>query len=245
MNPTIAHIYETLLVEDADGNRIDPFPTSLTRDRALPLYHLIRKTGARKTLEVGMAYGLSTLFMCQAHQDNGGGDHTAIDPFQRSLYKSIGLLNVQRAGLDRLLRFYEATSQQALPRLLEQQEQFDCIFIDGSHLFDDAFVDFYYADKLLRHGGYLAIDDIWTPGVLKMCGFVLRNRCYQLAPEFIVQRIGVGARLKALLKDVRRDPIDWHTICCSAQLAWNGFWGFCVLQKLEEGRRHWDHYRGF
>src|SRR5688572_19806288 len=98
VNPLIDRIYKSERVEDSSGNLVNPFPTSVSYDDGLALYNLIRKTKAANTLELGLAYGLSTLFICQAHHDNGLGYHTAIDPLERTHWKSIGLLNVQKAG---------------------------------------------------------------------------------------------------------------------------------------------------
>jgi len=70
----------------------------------------------------------------------------------------------------------------ALPRLCAEGERFDFVFIDGRHLFDCVLVDFFYVDRLLEVGGYVALDDLWMPAVRKVKSFILRNRSYELVP---------------------------------------------------------------
>jgi len=40
--------------------------------------------------------------------DNGQGTHTAIDPHEEHAYKSIGLLNIERANLNNLVSFFQS-----------------------------------------------------------------------------------------------------------------------------------------
>src|SRR5512145_68449 len=97
MNEIIAQIFSTGYVEDAQGERYPHGNSSVTFEVGTLLYDLVRALKPDKTLETGMAYGISTLFICQAHRDNGAGCHTAIDPFQEQTFKSIGLANIERA----------------------------------------------------------------------------------------------------------------------------------------------------
>jgi predicted O-methyltransferase YrrM len=93
MNQLLEQIYQTGRVEDAEGNSINPFPVATPSDTGTILYEIVKKYNLQKTLEIGMAYGLSTLFICQAHQDKGLGSHIAIDPGQTNKWKSIGVLS--------------------------------------------------------------------------------------------------------------------------------------------------------
>lgn len=232
-------------MEDADGHLLDPFPTSISRDKGLALYDLIRRTHAINTLEIGMAYGLSTLFMCQAHSDNGGGHHVAIDPAQSSRWQSIGLLNVKKAGLDHHLSFYEGPSCEVLPRLVLDQERFDFVFIDGKHVFDYALTDFFYADKLLNAGGHIMFDDLWMPSIRKVCGYVLRNRNYELAAQFVQKPFLRWRNTFILARNVVQSPFDIYSLCLSGYLLAKGFSTYCVIKKISTDNRAWDHYKPF
>jgi len=130
------------------------------------------------TLEIGFAYGGSTLVMASSHRDLGrqpAKQHTAIDPGQAFTWDDAGLLNINRAGLKGFLDFRQLYSCQALPNLLEEKRNFDFVYIDGSHLFEDVFIDFYYVNLLLSDNGIVLFDDCTTPDIKKLLRFIDRN----------------------------------------------------------------------
>ena len=51
----------------------------------------------------------------------------------------------------------------------------DLVFIDGWHTFDYTLVDAFYANELLRVGGYLVIDDAQHSGVAKCVRYIEPN----------------------------------------------------------------------
>jgi predicted O-methyltransferase YrrM len=179
MNDIIKQIYNDRSVQDADGNSINPFPSAIPEESGVILFHLVKNLELDNTLEVGMGYGLSTLHICQAHRERGCGRHVAIDPNQETNYKSIGRMNIQKAGLQDIVKLYVAPSHRVLPQLVELKEHFDLAFIDGCHRFDFALVDFFYIDMLLKDEGYLVLDDMWLPQIRKLVSYILRNRSYK------------------------------------------------------------------
>jgi predicted O-methyltransferase YrrM len=239
MNEIIRSIYTTGYVKDADGHSYPHNTSSVTFDVGHLLYEFVRVHRPLKTLEIGMAYGASTLFICQAHRDNGCGHHSAIDPFEETSYESIGLLNMERANLKDLLSFFPAPSDLVLPQLHAQNEQFDFVFIDGNHLFDYALVDFFFADKLLNIGGHIAIDDLWMPSVRKVASFVLRNKPYRLLSisseympttwEYVLQ---TGTR-------ILQNPFgrDWRLKLHPSNVAF--------FEKIAADSRSWKFHRSF
>jgi len=241
MNQLLTKIYETQAVEDAEGNQINPFPTATAWNIGTLFQELIKNHNLNSTLEIGMAYGLSTMFICQAHQDKGSGSHIAIDPFQSTMWKSIGLLNIKKAGLSDKLRFLEAFSYEALPQLLAERQQIDFAFIDGSHHFDYTLVDFFYVDKLLEIGGYVVFDDIWMPGIRKVLYFVLRNRMYELVD--VQPKTSWEKRLLRFTKRFLQNPLerDYKGIKYLPD-------NICILKKIADENpenRPWDFHRSF
>jgi len=207
------------------------------------LYEIIRTTNASKTLEVGFAYGLSTLFICQALADNGGGSHTAIDPVESTVWGGLGLRNIEKAGFRHMVRFFEACSHEVLPRLLAEREQFDFIFIDGYHVFDAVLLDFYYADRLVKPGAYIMFHDIWMPSVRKAIAFILRNRAYRLENKFIRERERFISWIVRGIKELWSNPFDLYS-SFFLQQCFNPA-SLVVLQKIADDKRLWDHYQGF
>jgi predicted O-methyltransferase YrrM len=178
-NALMTQIYQTGEVEDGQGSKIKAQPSPVTPETAEVLYRLVTDHKMARTMEVGLAYGLSALSICQAHKDKGGGFHLAMDPAQNTFWKSIGLLNVKRAGLENLFRFHEGFSHSVLPELVKEGGKYQMCFIDGSHLFDVCLLDFFYSDLLIDPGGILVFDDMWMPAVQKVVKFVLSNRLYE------------------------------------------------------------------
>src|SRR2546423_4282967 len=131
--PLIDRIYETGKVEAGDGSLLDAFPAALPEAHARELARIVREMELVRTLETGMAYGLSTLAICGGHEERGEGEHIAIDPHQSSDWRRIGGLNLERAGLAHRARVIEARSDEALPRLRDRGGRIDFALVDGLH----------------------------------------------------------------------------------------------------------------
>jgi len=267
MNAVIDAIYREQSFLAPTGETIKPFPVAIKRSEGEALYHLVRKIKPAATLEVGTAHGLSAMFICQALRDNANdaqndtpapsprppcrgctvGHHTAIDPYQ-SRFKNLGLYNIQRAGLSDLLTFHEEPSQTVLARFVTEKKSFDLIFIDGSHLFDSVFVDFYFADQLIPVGGLLIFDDLWMPAIRKTLRFILKNRHYQIAEEFMGDRPAFLARHVQNLKYQTRKKLKGKpNLGTGTEMTFhkgrNINW--CILQKTAADDREWDHFAPF
>jgi predicted O-methyltransferase YrrM len=177
--PLLEEIYATGRVEGEHGDVRVAEPTGIPRDHALWLAELVRSERLARTLETGAAYGLSTLAIAAVHAQRGSGSHIAIDPAAETVYSGIAMANVRRAGLEERVRLVVEASELALPRLVGEGVELDFALIDGSHLFDHVLVDFFYVDRMLARGGYVAFHDTWMPAIQDAVGFVLTNREYE------------------------------------------------------------------
>jgi predicted O-methyltransferase YrrM len=140
----------------------------------------------RKTIEIGMAFGGSCLIFANAHQElehEPSQQHIAVDPFQTTFWDSVALEKLQEAGLSNFVQHLEQRSAFSLPVLLAQEpESIEMAYIDGSHLFEDVFIDFYYLTLLSAPGGLLLFDDSTTPEVKKVLRFINVNLGHLLEP---------------------------------------------------------------
>jgi hypothetical protein len=59
------------VVARADGGRRDLFPVAIGLEEGLSLSEWVRKEQALSTLETGLGYGISTLFICEACSRTG------------------------------------------------------------------------------------------------------------------------------------------------------------------------------
>lgn len=167
---------------DRDGKAVTPRGLS-TVNNLVVLRNLHVELKSPATLEVGLAYGASALVFAQGHSDFGAppqAQHVAIDPFQDHLNHA-GTAALERAGLSGYLRHIAAFSDRALPALVEEGARFGMIYVDGSHLFEDVFIDCHYAAQLLDDGGVMVLDDSSDVHVAKAIAFVRRNMSHLLA----------------------------------------------------------------
>jgi predicted O-methyltransferase YrrM len=166
-----------------DPIRIDP-NIGIAIEQGAQLHQLVRANRAKRSLEIGFAYGLSTTWLLDALSAEEGASHIAIDPHQRWLWKGVGLHQVGRLdGIGPSFTHLEEWSMTALGRLIEQRRKFDFIFVDGNHRFDDILVDFYLCDYLLEPGGLMAFDDMWMQSMRAVASFIEKNRQYRIVDQ--------------------------------------------------------------
>jgi predicted O-methyltransferase YrrM len=162
---------------------VDMTPIAIGLEEGLALRDCVTREGALRTLETGLGYAVSTLFICEGLLANGTeGRHVAIDPFQlhelpgqRTAFAGAGLALIEEAGLDDLVEFYPEESELVLPRLLAEGTRFDLAFLDGNHRFEGVFLDLVYSGRLLKEGGIVFVDDTQLPGVRRAVEFCLTN----------------------------------------------------------------------
>src|SRR5918992_1376202 len=170
----VEQAYRRGSVPDAAGNAIDLAPHSVEPEAGAALRALAVDEGAERTIEVGLALGMSALFLCQAVLPRGGR-HVAIDPFQRDSWNGAGLRTLREAGVEDLVEVIEEESQLALPRLVSEGREFDLAFVDGDHRFEGVFLDLYFMTRLVRPGGLVVVDDMWMPAVRTAVAYVEKN----------------------------------------------------------------------
>jgi len=158
MNPVLAEMFATGAVVAPDGST-RPLNYNISPEEGAAIQRLIRETKPRVTLEVGCAYGVSTLFICEALAEVGGERHIVIDPVQEQGWSGLGLFSAKRAGFGDLIEFHGEPSHSALPALVKTERRVDFALIDGWHTFDYVMVDFFYVDLLLTVGGIAMLDD--------------------------------------------------------------------------------------
>ena len=160
------------------GRRFESAPGVSTIQNLRYIRDLMRQYAPSNTLEIGMALGASCVTFASMHVELGhlpDGDlanHVAIDPFQGTVWDDAGRLILANTGLDQFVEVVELPSCIALPRLLSEGRKFGIIYIDGSHLFEDVFLDAYFGMRLLNDGGYLLFDDCADRHVKKVLSFL-------------------------------------------------------------------------
>jgi predicted O-methyltransferase YrrM len=153
VNPVLREMIDTGLVRTADGQGTIPLHSNIPEDEGKSLQALVSSVAPMTSLEVGLAYGVSALFICDALKP--GARHICIDPNQQGgpwgdEWQGIGLANLHRAGYTGMIDFRAEPSFLALPTLVRDGTKLDFAFIDGLHTFDYALTDFFFVDRMLR-----------------------------------------------------------------------------------------------
>lgn len=211
VNTVLQKMYSEQAVYDKNNKKIK-YNSGVGPVEGWHLYNLVKSNQFNKILEVGMAYGTSALFMCQALKENNApGYLISIDPNQSTQWEGIGRLNIERAGLLKYHRIMETTSDKAMAYLLSSNidgdapESFDMVFVDGMHLFDYTLLDIYFAAKLVRLYGVIVIDDIRHKGVAKAIKYINLNYKFLKLIE-----INVASQTMATYVKIADDTRLWN-----------------------------------
>jgi predicted O-methyltransferase YrrM len=246
MTPTLEEILRTRRVCAPDGTKIS-LDYEITVSEGEKLQELIIDKRPIVSLEVGLGYGISALFICEAMSKIGGKRHILIDP--DPWHQGAGLHNLRKSGFGSLVDFRQHESQVALPQILAEGTRIDFAFIDGWHTFDHVLVDFFYIDKMLRVGGVVAFDDAHQSAVHQVCRFVATNRAYRVCAVVggtPFKRLGAriarwGAGHSQLLRRLMHNRISETDE--SLGFFWNS--RFIAFEKLSDDTRRWDFHREF
>lgn len=174
MNPILKQIIESEIVTSEDGMQYR-LHSHLPSIEGAILTEWIKNLKPKAILEIGLAYGISSMIICDAASTYSLQSYDIIDCFQRGEWKSIGLCNLEKSGYLRHITFHEERSEIQLPLFLKEKKKFDFVFVDGDHRFNHVFVEFYYIDKILKTGGTIVFDDAHLDSLQKVFSFI---ECY-------------------------------------------------------------------
>ncbi len=168
-------------VARSDGTAHSLFPVAVGGAEGAAIRSWVVRERAARTIEIGLGYGISALFICEGLLASGGPDarHVAIDPNQ-ARFSDCGRQVLDEAGVTGLAEHHAEESQIVLPRLWSEGHRFDLAFVDGNHRFDAVFVDLFYLGRLLRPGGIVFLDDYQLPGIARAAAFFLANLGWNL-----------------------------------------------------------------
>ncbi|HET6229095.1 MAG TPA: class I SAM-dependent methyltransferase [Longimicrobiaceae bacterium] len=226
-NPIVRQILVDGIVRDAAGTEL-PAGSNISIEHAEALRRAVLEQRPRTVLEVGMAYGTSSLVILTALDEIGeGGRLVTVDPYQGTSWQSIGRLNVERAGFAASHTLLEAPDYLALPKLLEDGLRVEMAYVDGMHTFDYTLLDFFYVDKMLEAGGLAGFNDCGMSAVDRVLKYVVSHRKYAEVPVVPRRYQGRNAAVSAVRRVLNRPTNDRY------------------FRKLEEWEPAWNFYARF
>lgn len=184
--PTLAEMVLTGTVIGRSGSKHETASLSSANTLTV-LRNLALAEKPVRTLEVGLAYGGSALALCATHKDLGrqpAHQHTAIDPYQAKVWDNAGVMAIEKAGLEGYFDCRHESSALFLPQMVRDGAAgtINLAYIDGSHLFEDVFIDWYFVARLLADQGVVVFDDNSDPHVGKVIQFVRKNFAKSFVP---------------------------------------------------------------
>lgn len=247
MTHILSEIYTTGVVRDRDGHQ-HRLHSNVNPLEGQFLEELVAKDPAiKRTLEIGCAYGLSSLHLLQALATRDQAHHTIVDPFQFDQWHGVGVENIERAGFSNYA-LVQQRSEEFLPALAASEPaSLDLVFIDGFHTFDHTLVDLFFANRLIRVGGYIVVDDCSFSAVAKAVSYVEQYPAYQIHSQSPSE-----ASLKRRMADLASTilPPRIATKVLPQELydriyIRTRFSTMVALQKTAEDDRPWDWFRPF
>lgn len=254
-NTFVKGLFQKQIVQDEALNEI-PLHSGVSERDGEFLQKIISENKFKNTIEVGCAYGISSLYICAATSQYENYSHTIVDAFQTD-WKNIGILNLKRAGFTSF-ELIEKLSEIALPQLLEQNKKYDFAFIDGWHTFDHVMIDFFYINRMLEVGGIITFHDLDMPSQKKLFRYILNYPCYEFVDSVkdVVTKKTLNVRIKELFfvaplrlisKAVpqrnRHEMFSGELLKSDAQMGLNGT--VLAIRKTKEDNRDWRWFENF
>jgi predicted O-methyltransferase YrrM len=181
LHPVLQSIYKTSAF----------YPTVTPFTQGYRLYELARQYRLHRTLEIGLAYGGSALFLAEAHRSKQVGIHYAADPFQERDYDNRAIDSIAEAGLQDYFTCLPVMGRDALRGSARAGLDFDLVYIDGDHGLPAVLDDFLNANAVLRSGGLLAFDDSHWPSGRRVRETIERHFPYRVLEEHNSDRFTV------------------------------------------------------
>ncbi|CNI52817.1 Uncharacterised protein [Mycobacterium tuberculosis] len=126
---------------------------------------------------------------------------------------------------------------------MREGAQFDLVFIDGWHTFDQTLVDMYFANRLIKVGGYMLIDDASWPSVSKAISNFANYPCYRIVGGSAMVWVRALNLLGAILKPVAETIFPrWLYDYVYRMVKYPSV---VALQKVAEDKRSFRWFRSF
>lgn len=247
-NAVIDEIYRTRIVRDESGNEYNLIG-EIDAAEGDYLHRLISADlSVTKTLEIGCAYGLSALHICEALRGRANASHTIVDPWQMGPWHGVGITHLNRAGID-FFRLIPEGSELALPTLIRGESgTFDLVFIDGVHTLDHTLLDLFYANRLIRVGGYIIVDDCRFRSVSAAISYFNNYPSFETVTDPVVAVHSMKQRISKAITRVLRPGLARMTLPTSIYDRYYRrilFPSMIALKKIGEDTRSWAWYEGF
>ena len=179
---------------DANQTAHDIRLSALTESEARVLAQIVLTFGPCGSLEIGLASASSCVAIAAARRHVGLSEkHVALDPFQQTNSGSLGLLEIERAGLADYVSWFGVRSEDYLSAAAARGEKFDFVFVDGGHDIGQTVTDAFYIHRVLNPRGVVAFHDsslFSTGAAVKYLALECGYSLLPLPADSVIKRIG-------------------------------------------------------
>jgi predicted O-methyltransferase YrrM len=151
--------------------------SSIKSEEGLTIYNTIIKNNFTKCLEIGMGYGISSIYILLALKKSINNDKklVSIDMLESKQWKNFGMKILKFFEMIKYHQLIENMHYIELPKIVEMKENFDFIFINSWYSFENMIVILFYCSKILRKDGIIIINEIYQPNIYKCIKFIDNN----------------------------------------------------------------------
>lgn len=250
MLDTLNKAFETSQIQMSDEVYV-PLHSNTSKYQGLFLQQLFDDIKPEKTLEVGLAYGISALFILEKHKEYNHNEksHIVIEPFP---WGGVAEYNIKKEGLFKLLKIFYQKSHDVLPVLYQQNERIQYAYVDTTKVFDIVLQDFYFIDKLLDVNGIIILDDCnggW-PGVQRVARFINVLPHYKIFKTYnksirSIKRKIVEKVVRSLINSVPFKDMFYPSSNFKTDEELGLDYSCIAFQKISEDSRNWDWDKSF
>ena len=244
MTELLEKIFNTREFKNSKGETIK-IHSETFRSQCVFLQDLIKQYNFRNSIEIGFAYGTSTVAILEEITKNSG-THTVIDPFQNKHWGGNGIDLVNQSGFSKDMIFIEDFSYSALPELLKSGKKYDFAYIDTTKILDYLVVDFFFLDKMIEVGGIISFDDVHFPGIRKLLRYLSQFPHYEVIGQYPKNKKQNRSLKQSLFLKLFPKQINNLRENISVSDFDLGVNANCIaLKKISEDDRRWDWYTKF
>jgi hypothetical protein len=245
MLTTLTEIFGKMKIETPDHTFVE-LHSHTPKEQGFFLQKIFDEVQPVTSLEVGLAFGISTLFILEKHREKESlpGSHIVIEPFP---FGGVAEHNLKKEGVLDLADIRYQRSDEVLPRLFYEGRRVQFAYVDTTKLFDTVMQDFYFIDKMLDVNGVFILDDCggaW-PGIQRVARFINTLPHYRVFARH--DRTDLSAKRRFFHKltsaIIKRIPFKKSVFQTSSFLS-NEDLGLdyaCIaFQKIANDSRNWD-----
>jgi hypothetical protein len=248
----IEKIFSSGFIEINSNGETVKLHSNTNIEQGLFLQKIFKFVKPINTLEVGLAYGISALFILEMHKmyNQKNGIHTAIEPDE--YWGRAAIHNIEKAGLSNYFKVERCFSDQILPILYHNGYRIQYAYVDTTKRFDIVFQDCYFLDKILDIGGVIILDDCggsW-PGIQRVARYMLNLPHYKLLDKIGKYKYSKIDHIKNIFKNIYLNALSFKSLFfkqynfISDQNLGIDF-QCLVFQKVSEDNRDWKWDKPF